>query len=167
MSWHEFMTLIRGTAATWPLAARVQPLCIYSRRQFAIIAGGGLTALLCSPVSAAAIDDQAKFFVAEAARMKREAVARGDQPFGAVVVRGGSVVGYGPSRVVLDRNSDAHAERVALWDAQYRLGTKDLYGAVIYSTSRPCAACQNALALANLDRMFFGSDATDAGKPTA
>jgi len=82
------------------------------------------------------------------------------------VVMGDTIVGYGPSRVVSDRNPDAHAERVALWDAQRRLGRRDLSGAVIYSTSRPCAICERALADGNVERMFFGPEATDAGKPT-
>jgi tRNA(Arg) A34 adenosine deaminase TadA len=97
--------------------------------------------------------------------MKREAVDGGDQPFGAVVVKDGLIVGYGPSRVVLDRNPDAHAERVALWDAQKRLGRKDMSGAVIYSTSRPCTACQEALARANIVRMYVGPEGADAGRP--
>jgi tRNA(Arg) A34 adenosine deaminase TadA len=108
---------------------------------------------------------QERQFIAEAARMKREAVASGDQPFGAVLVKAGAIVGYGPSRVILDRNLDAHAERVALWDAQKRLATKDLTGAVMYSTSRPCVLCQRALAAANVERMYFGPDGTDAGRP--
>jgi len=103
--------------------------------------------------------------MAEALRMKNQAVASGDQPFGAVIVRVGVIVGYGPSRVILDRNPDAHAERVALWDAQKRLDTKDLTGAIMYSTSRACAACEHALAVASIERMYFGPDATDAGKP--
>jgi tRNA(Arg) A34 adenosine deaminase TadA len=97
--------------------------------------------------------------------MRDEAVAAGDQPYGAVVVMDGRIVGYGPSRVVSDRNPDAHAERVALWAAQAALGRKDLTGAVIYSTSIPCAACQRALAAAGVARMFHGHDATNAGAP--
>lgn len=99
--------------------------------------------------------------------MKREAIAKGDQPFGAVVVREGEIVGYGPSRVVQDRDQNAHAERVALWDAQRRLGRKQLADCVIYSTSRPCAACQTALAEAKVARMFVGPEALDAGVPKA
>jgi tRNA(adenine34) deaminase len=116
-------------------------------------------------LAAFASGEQARHFVAEAERMRREAIASGDQPFGAVVVRNGQIVGYGPSRVVVDRNLDAHAERVAIRDAQKRLGTRDLTGAVMYSTSRPCSACETAAALANLDRMYYGPSATDAGKP--
>ena len=54
--------------------------------------------------------------------MRRLAEANGDQSFGAVVIKDGSIIGYGPSRVIADRNPDAHAERVALWDAQNWLG---------------------------------------------
>lgn len=132
-----------------------------TRRQFLAVAGGG--ALMAGHVQSAA--EPHAFFVAEAERMKRQAVDAGDQPYGAVVVRGGAIVGFGPSRVVAERNPDAHAERVALRDAQARLGTTDLAGAVLYSTSRPCPACEAAAAAANLDRMLVGPDAADAGKP--
>ncbi len=99
--------------------------------------------------------------------MKEEAVARGDQPYGAVLVVSGRIEGYGPSRVTTDRDPDAHAERVALWDAQRRLGRQTLGGAVIYATSRPCAACQRALAAAGVERMLVGATAEDAGRPEA
>src|SRR5262245_26934596 len=136
------------------------------RRNFALAALGSVAAFFPTIRSGAARDAATtQPFVAEAARMKREAVASGDQPFGAVVAMGDTIVGYGPSRVVSDRNPDAHAERVALWDAQRRLGRRDLSGAVIYSTSRPCAICEQALADGNIERMFFGPEATDAGKP--
>ena len=97
--------------------------------------------------------------------MRREAVAAGDQPYGAVVVLGETIVGYGPSQVVAKADPDAHAERVALRDAQGRLGRADLSGAVIYSTSRPCPACERAASAARIARMHFGPDGTDAGAP--
>jgi len=140
-------------------------MCTCSRRQFLKGVGAGLAACAPGPSAVAALDEQQRFLVAEAQRMRQEAIARGDQPFGAVISRDGAIVGYGPSRVVLDRNPDAHAERVAIWDAQKRLGSEDLSGATLFSTSRPCSACENAAARANVDRMFFGDSAVDAGKP--
>ena len=97
--------------------------------------------------------------------MRAKAIAAGDQPYGAVLVVGGEIVGWGPSRVVVDRNPDAHAERVALWDAQTRLGRRRLDGAVIYATSIPCAVCQRALAAAGVARMIFGPEGRDGGAP--
>ncbi len=97
--------------------------------------------------------------------MKAEAVVRGDQPYGAVLVREGAIVGYGRSAVVTARNLDAHAERVALWDAQRLLERRLLPDTIMYSTSRPCSACERALAAADVARMYFGPAATDGGKP--
>jgi tRNA(Arg) A34 adenosine deaminase TadA len=135
------------------------------RRRFAIMAVGGFATFFPTVRSTDALDAKKQLFIAEAARMKQEAIASGDQPFGAVMVVGDTIVGYGPSRVVIDRNPNAHAERVALWDAQRRLGNRNLSGAIIYSTSRPCLACEKALADSSIERMFFGPEATDAGKP--
>ena len=135
------------------------------RRHFAVMAVGSFAAFFPTVRPTDAFDAKKQRFVAEAARMKQEAIASGDQPFGAVVVMDDTIVGYGPSRVVTDGNPDAHAERVALWDAQRRLRNRNLSGAVIYSTSRPCLTCERALADSSIDRMYFGPEATDAGKP--
>ena len=103
----------------------------------------------------------------EAESMRRLALSWGDQNYGAVLVLNGQLVGEGPSRVVKDRDNDAHAERVAIRDAQRRLGRKELSGAVLYSTSRPCLLCEHAAARAGIARMYFGSAMQDAGQPSA
>lgn len=110
-------------------------------------------------------DEMVRAFVAAAQRMRDKAVAAGDQPFGAIIVKGEQVVGWGPSRVVADRNPKAHAERVAIMDAQLRLASVDLSGTVMFSTSRPCPMCEEAAAVANIARMYWGPNAQDAGRP--
>jgi tRNA(Arg) A34 adenosine deaminase TadA len=115
--------------------------------------------------AAAAPPPEHREFIAAAFKMKEDAVRLGDQAFGAVVVKDGRIVGYGPSRVVLKRDASAHAEREAIREAQARLRTSDLTGAVLYSSSRACAMCEMAAADANVARMFHGADATDAGAP--
>ena len=97
--------------------------------------------------------------------MLRQAESWGDQPYGAVLVLEGTLVGEGPSRVVKDRNIDAHAEREAIRDAQRRLGRKELPGTILYSTSRPCRLCEAAAAEAKVSRMYFGPTLVDAGAP--
>lgn len=104
-------------------------------------------------------------FLDAAEAMKRIAVARGDQPYGAVLVFDGTVVGAGPSRVVERGDPSAHAEREAIRDARQRLGRDDLRGSVLYSTSRPCGACESAAARAGVSRMIHGDALTDAGAP--
>ena len=97
--------------------------------------------------------------------MKRLAESLGDQPYGAVLVLDGKLVGEAPSRVIKNQNPDAHAEREAIHDAQRRLGRTDLSGAVLYSTSRPCSLCEAAAAQAAVSRMYFGSPLADGGAP--
>jgi len=96
--------------------------------------------------------------------MKALALSWGDQPYGAVLVVDGRVVGEGPSRVVKNADPTAHAEREAIRDAQRRLGRAHLAGAVLVSTSRPCAACEAAAAGAGVARMVWG-DALDEAAP--
>ena len=100
-----------------------------------------------------------------AAAMKRLAQSWGDQPYGAVLVADGRIIGEGPSRVVQKKDASAHAEREAIRDAQQRLGRSDLAGSVLYSTSRPCALCERAAADANVGQMIYGAELRDAGKP--
>ena len=125
-------------------------------------------AFLAVPVALAAAGARAaperKWYDAAVA-MKRLAESWGDQPYGAVLVLAGELLGEGPSRVVKDADSTAHAERVAIRDAQRRLGRASLEGAVLYSTSRPCQACEAAAASAGVSRMYHGESLADAGKP--
>jgi tRNA(adenine34) deaminase len=108
---------------------------------------------------------QSDVFVAEAARQRDSALAAGDQPYGAVVVLNGRIIGTGRSRVISDSNPDAHAERVALWDAQRQTGREDLSGAVIFATSPPCLTCQRALAKARISGMRVGPEGREYGAP--
>ena len=100
-----------------------------------------------------------------AADMLSQAVNAGDQPFGAVVVKNGKIVGWGPSRVVSDTDPTAHAEMVALRDAAKRLGTRDLSGCTMYSTSHPCPMCEAGAYWAGIDRFIHGTTRADGGAP--
>lgn len=104
-------------------------------------------------------------FMGRAAEMRRLALARGDQPYGAVVVKAGRIVGEGVSAVVTGRDPTAHAEMEAIRDACRRLGTSDLSGGEMYSTSRPCRMCETACYWARIARMVFGADLSDGGPP--
>ena len=135
-------------------------MCAHSRRAVLALLAGFATSR-----PALAADRAHALFVSVAFAMKDRAVENGDQPYGAVVVLREAIVGYGPSQVMTKADLDAHAERVALRDAQGRLGRADLSEAVLYSTSRPCRDCERAAAAARISRLHFGPDGTDAGAP--
>jgi tRNA(adenine34) deaminase len=125
-----------------------------------------LAAALAAALPARAADrDTDLRWIAEAERQKQRALGWGDQPYGAVLVLDGALVGEGPSRVVQRNDSNAHAERVAIADAQRRLGRSLLTGSTLYSTARPCRICEAAAAKAGVARLVFGADAGDGGAP--
>jgi tRNA(adenine34) deaminase len=132
-------------------------ICGCTRRTLIGAAGAALIPLRA--------DAQQRDFIAAAFRMREQAVAAGDQAYGAVVVRGGEIAGWGPSRVRQNGEWAGHAEREAMRDAQRRLARDDLSDCAMYSTSRPCGSCERAAAQARLARMYYGPDATDAGAP--
>lgn len=133
---------------------------ILQRRRFL-----ALTAVLAASRSHADAAPDARRWYEAAEAMRRLALGWGDQPYGAVVVQGGRIVGEGPSRVVQRKDPSAHAEREAIRDARERFGAEALVGAVLYSTSRPCALCQAAAAEAGIARMIHGPHLQDAGAP--
>lgn len=112
----------------------------------------------------AAADDR-RAFITRAADMRRDAVASGDQPYGAIVVKEGRIIGLGPSRVVVNTDPTGHAEMEALRDAARALGTHDLSGCVMYTTSPPCRMCETAAYWANIQRVYTGDDGSGLGKP--
>ena len=129
-----------------------------------LLASGG-PARAASPIQQPARPSEAAF-VARAFAMRDQALAAGDQGVGAIVVLDDVIVGIGPSRVVSDGDPTAHAEMVAIRDAASRLGRRDLSGAILYSSFRPCAMCESAAYWANVARMIHGRPATNAGAPT-
>ena len=118
---------------------------------------------LCGP--ALATDLPLREAMRRAEALRDDALRAGDQPFGAVVLRGELVVGAAPSRVVTATDPTAHAEMEAIRDAARRLRTRDLSGCVLVSTSRPCRMCEAAAGWAGISRMVYGEALTDAGAP--
>lgn len=92
-----------------------------------------------------------------------EAAAEGEVPVGAVVVRGGEVIGTGRNRREGARHALAHAELEAIDEACRRAGGWRLFGGEIYVTLEPCPMCAGAILNARLDRVIFGAPDPKAG----
>lgn len=103
--------------------------------------------------------------MARARALRDDAARAGDQPYGAVVLRAGQIVGEAPSRVVTSGDPTAHAEIEAIRDAARRLRSRDLAGCILVSTARPCRMCEAAAGWARIERMVYGDGLTDAGPP--
>mgnify|MGYP000754851770 CR=1 FL=1 len=92
-----------------------------------------------------------------------EAARDGEIPVGAVVVRGGHVLGRGRNRSVGDHDPSAHAEIAALRKAAKAAGNHRLPQATVYVTLEPCPMCFAALAQARVGRVVFGAYDEKAG----
>lgn len=85
-------------------------------------------------------------------------------PFGAVVVKDGSIVGEGWNRVLHDKDPTAHGEIVAIRNACENLGTFVLERCEIYTTGQPCPMCLGAIHWARIGRIHFGFRIEDAAE---
>jgi tRNA(Arg) A34 adenosine deaminase TadA len=85
-------------------------------------------------------------------------------PFGAVVVKGGKIVGRGCNEVTSSNDPTAHAEIVAIRDACRRLKTFDLEGCELYTSCEPCPMCLSAIYWARIPKIFYGNTRKDAAK---
>jgi len=124
-----------------------------------------LAAFLWLPVPGLASDAPLRAAMRRAEELRDEALRAGDQPFGAVVLRGETIVGAARSRVVTDTDPTAHAELEAIRDAARRLRARDLSACLLVSTSRPCRMCEAAAGWSGISRMIYGEALTDAGAP--
>ena len=98
--------------------------------------------------------------------MQDEAVRAGDQAYGAVVVKDGRIIGFGPSRVVLKKDWTAHAEREAIREAQARLGRSDLSGChALFQLAAVLRMRARRLPRPTSPACIHGAEAADAGRP--
>ena len=80
----------------------------------------------------------------------------GEVPVGAIVVRGGAVVGRGYNQPIGTSDPTAHAEMVALREAARAAGNYRLTGATLYVTVEPCLMCVGAIVHARIGTVVYG-----------
>jgi tRNA(adenine34) deaminase len=104
-----------------------------------------------------------EIFMRHALELAREARARGEVPIGAVLVRDGAILTGGCNEVETRQDATAHAEMLAIAEAQALLKTWRLNGTTLYVTKEPCPMCAGALAHVRVDRIVFGVGDPKAG----
>lgn len=104
-------------------------------------------------------------FMARAIQLSLDNVLSGNGgPFGAVIVKDGTVVAEGVNRVTVTNDPTAHAEVTAIRQACAHLGIFDLHGCEIYTSCEPCPMCLGAIYWARLGRIYYGNVAADAAE---
>jgi guanine deaminase len=83
-------------------------------------------------------------------------------PFGCVIVKDGGVIDSGHNRVIADNDPTAHGEITAIRNACRRLGTIDLSGCTLYTSSEPCPMCKAAISWAKVGRVVYAATMREA-----
>ena len=96
-------------------------------------------------------------FMREALGLAQLAWDLGEVPVGAVVVRGGEIIGRGFNRPITSNDPTTHAEIVALREAALTLKNYRLPDCELYVTLEPCMMCVGAMLHARLTRVVFGA----------
>ena len=104
-----------------------------------------------------------EYFMRLAIREAEQALAHDDVPVGAVIVRGGEVIGAGHNERELRADPTAHAEMIAIREAARALGSWRLLDTVLYVTLEPCAMCAGAIVLGRIPRVVYGTVDPKAG----
>jgi tRNA(adenine34) deaminase len=104
-----------------------------------------------------------EYFMREALRQAQKAYAADEVPVGAVVVREGRIVARAHNQVELLRDATAHAEMLALTQAEAALGDWRLTDCDLYVTKEPCAMCAGAVVHTRIRRVIFGCADRSAG----
>src|SRR5213594_1243800 len=97
-----------------------------------------------------------EYFMREALRMAQKAYDANEVPVGAVVVRKGKIIGRAYNQVELLKDATAHAEMLALTQAEAAVGDWRLVDCDLYVTKEPCVMCAGALVHVRIRRVIFG-----------
>ena len=96
------------------------------------------------------MDEYMQMAIEEAQATKAE----GGQPFGAVLVRGGEVIGRGRNLSIQNNDPLSHGEMEAIKDA----GLQESYAdTVLYTTAFPCLMCAGAIVRYQIPKVIIGA----------
>jgi tRNA(adenine34) deaminase len=106
-------------------------------------------------------DDE--LFMGEALRLAAKAYKAEEVPVGAVIVREGRIIGRAYNQIELLKDATAHAEMLALTQAEAAVGDWRLTDCDLYVTKEPCPMCAGAIVHTRIRRVIFGCADLRAG----
>ncbi len=95
-------------------------------------------------------------FMREALRLAKRAFDQEEVPVGAVVVRENRIIARAFNQVEMLKDATAHAEMLAITQAEAAVGDWRLNDCDLYVTKEPCPMCAGALVHVRMRRVIFG-----------
>ena len=95
-------------------------------------------------------------FMGEALRQARRAWEADEVPVGAIIVHEGQIIARAHNQVEMLKDATAHAEMLAITQAESVIGDWRLHECDLYVTKEPCPMCAGALVHVRMRRVIFG-----------
>ena len=107
--------------------------------------------------------DRDNYFLKEAIKQAKKAMAIGDVPIGCVVVFEDKIIARGYNRRNKDKSTLSHAEITAMKKACKKIGDWRLEDCTMYITLEPCPMCAGAIVQSRIKKVVLGAMNPKAG----
>ena len=109
-----------------------------------------------------------EFYMGEALKEARKAFEKGEVPIGAVIVheppgQEKRIIARAHNQVEMLHDATAHAEMIAITQAEEHLENWRLQYCTIYVSVEPCMMCCGAMILSRIKRLCYGASDEKAG----
>lgn len=105
-----------------------------------------------------------ELFMREAIRLSESAVAHGNEPFGAVLVKDGEIVFSNENQIYTKHDPTFHGEEGLIRLFCEKTGITDLRDYTLYTSCEPCFMCSGAMVWVKLGRLVYAASNTDLEK---
>lgn len=106
---------------------------------------------------------QKELFMQEAIAEAKKAEEKAEVPIGAIVVYNGKVIGRGYNQRETRQEAAAHAEMIAIKQANRYLNNWRLENCQLFVTLEPCPMCSGAILLSRISEVYYGPSDLKAG----
>ncbi len=101
--------------------------------------------------------DRDKYYMGRAFNLAKQAFQEDEVPIGCIIVYKNKIIAQSYNQIEKLRDVTAHAEMIALTQAESYLNTKWLQGCSLYVTIEPCIMCSYAITLSRLEQVIIGA----------
>ena len=108
-------------------------------------------------------EQDCSIYLEQALQQANLALELNEVPIGAIIVQNKQIIGHGYNRTKTENNILAHAEIMAIQDAQRALNTHRLIGCDLYVTIEPCLMCSGAILNSRIQRLIYGATEPKTG----
>ena len=101
--------------------------------------------------------EEKEFYMREAMVEAKKAEAINEVPIGAVIVRDGETIARGYNQRETTNRANAHAEMIAIDEANRTINNWRLENCALFVTLEPCVMCSGAIVLSRIPNVYYGA----------